>query len=127
MQDIENKSEKQFKYDISEIKKNLDLKFDMFKYINIDNIKKTGIISSNKCRNFINSLANLSEVLKNIDESNLPAISYFQAFMVREIGEIFGFNFQEMKKEINEYLQRQISETDLSYYDRKKKVKKKGK
>ena len=40
MQDIENKSEKQFKYDISEIKKSLDLKFDMFKYINIDNIKK---------------------------------------------------------------------------------------
>ena len=46
--------------------------------------------------------------------------------MVREIGEIFGFNFQEMKKEIDEYLQRQISETDLSYYDHKKKVKKKG-
>ena len=124
MQDIENKSEKQFKYDISEIKKNLDLKFDMFKFINIENIKKTGIISSNKCRNFINSLANLSEVLKNIDESNLPAISYFQAFMVREIGEIFGFNFQEMKKEIVEYLQRKISEADLSCYEHKKKLKK---
>ena len=97
----------------------------MFKNINIENIINNGIISSNRCRNIINSLANLSEVLENIDESNLPAISYFQAFMVREIGEIFGFNFQETKKEIDEYIQKQISLSDLSNYEPKKKVKKK--
>ena len=125
IQDIENKTEEQFKSDVSEIKNKLDLKFDMFKNINIENIINNGIISSNRCRNIINSLANLSEVLENIDESNLPAISYFQAFMVREIGEIFGFNFQEMKKEIDEYIQKQISLSDLSNYEPKKKVKKK--
>ena len=98
----------------------------MFKYIQIEHIKRTGIIASNRCKNFITSLANLSEILRNIDESYLPAISYFQAFMVREIGEIFGFNFQEMEKEIDEYLQDKISQIDISYYDRKKKGEKQG-
>ena len=97
----------------------------MFKYIQIEHIKRTGIIASNRCKNFITSLANLSEVLGGFDESNLPAISYFQAFMVREIGEIFGFNFQEMEKEIDEYLQDKISQSDISYYAHKKKGEKK--
>ena len=102
----------------------LDKNFNIFNYINIDIIKKSGIISSNKCRNIINSLADLSKVLTNLDENNLPAISYFQAFMVREIGKIFGFNLQEMNNEINGYLKNNISNLDLSIKKFKKKAKK---
>ena len=108
VQDIEKKNETAFQNSVNEVKKTLDKKYDLFKYIQIEHIKRTGIIASNRCKNFITSLANLSEVLGGFDESNLPAISYFQAFMVREIGEIFGFNFQEMEKEIDEYLQDKI-------------------
>ena len=122
--DLDGKNIIKFKKDVNELKMILDEKFDMLDNINIENIKKNGIKYSNKCRNFISSLTDLSEILKNIDESNLPAISYFQAFMVREIGEIFGINYKEIEKEIGDYFKGKISVLKILNNDIKGKKKK---
>ena len=117
--DINDKSGKKYKFQekVNELKKELDKKYEMFNYIKINNIIETGEKSANKCRKVINSLSNISNVLKNINElDDIPAISYFQAFMVKEIGEIFGFNLKEINQEIKSYLdniEKSISELEL--------------
>ena len=121
MQDFNDKEN--FKNEVNDLKNNLDNNIEMFKNIDINIIKDEGIKSSNKCRNVINSLANLSKVLINVDENDLPTISYFQAFMVREIGEIFGFNLKEIKNEIDDYFQKNISNYDFRKILKNKKNK----
>ena len=130
MIDINDKSEikSKFKEKVNELKKELNKKYEIFNYIKINNIIETGEKSANKCRKVINSLSNISNVLKNINElDDIPAISYFQAFMVKEIGEIFGFNLKEINKEIKSYLDNiksRISNLDLYLiYDNKIKEK----
>ena len=85
------------------LKNELNEQLFMFKSLDTETIIKRGRESVKKCLKIINSLCKISEVFKNIEDS-IPAISYFQAFMVREIGEIYGFNINEINKEFNCYL-----------------------
>ena len=84
-------------------KNELNEQLVMFKSLDTETIIKRGKESVKKCLKIINSLCEISEVFKNIEDS-IPAISYFQAFIVREIGEIYGFNINEINKEFNCYL-----------------------
>ena len=85
-----------------DIKKELEKKVNMFKYLNIDSIIKSGIKPANRCKKVINSLRNISNKLSDFDD--FPAISLFQAFMVKEIGEIFGYDTNMMNYGIKLYL-----------------------
>ena len=81
---------------IDQLKKELDKEIYMFKSLNIDSIIKNGRIHAIRLKNVINSLTNISGKVNNFEYDNIPAISFFQAFMVIKIGEIFGFNTKEM-------------------------------
>ena len=109
--------------ELKTLKNKLDNEIYMFRDVNIDNIIKTGEKLVNKCRNMINSLGNLSQVLNSVDNT-IPAISFFQAFMVKEIGEIFGFDLNDLDKEVKEYfniIKNSIKDMDVyMYYNRKK-------
>ena len=112
--------------EVNKLKIELFKNINIFKYMNnIKNIKNIGLISSNRCRNIINSLTNLTEIIE-IKENKLPAISYFQAFMVKEIGEIFGLNLKEIQIEIKEYLNRHINNErnfEIKNSDKEKQIK----
>ena len=93
--------------DINILKEELDKTINMFKYLNIDSIIESGKKPAIRCKNVINSLNNISEIMnifENDKENNFSAISFFQAFMVKEIGEIFGYNTSEMTYGIRLYL-----------------------
>ena len=108
-----------------ELKKKIDGVSDMFKQMDIDNIIKAGKKAINKCRNLIISLGDLSDTLNSIDD-DIPAISFFQAYMVKEIGEILGFNWKEMNIQVKTYLEEMKDKFDnleVSKYDDKKKIK----
>ena len=114
-----------FKEEVEELKSKTNEVFEMFKPLEINSIITTGNKSINKCRNLINSLGDLSDVLHSVD-NNIPAISFFQAYMVKEIGEILGFNMKEMDKEVKNYfkeLKEKIDNIDFSSYGNKKKTK----
>jgi len=102
-EEINNKLAKE----INILKEELDKAIIMFKYLNIDSIIKAGKKPAIRCKNVINSLSNISEkmnIFENDNEKNISAISFFQAFMVKEIGEIFGYNTSEMTYGIRLYL-----------------------
>ena len=128
--EIQNEDDN-FKEEVAQLKKKLNENYDLFNYINIENIKRTGIVASNVCRRLINSLGNLSEIMPDFEENEneikIPAISYFQAFMVREIGEIFGFNIEEINRGIDDRLKQKVSSLDLGIFNINKKKKPKGK
>ena len=88
---------------INILKKDLDKEIHMFKLLNIDSIIESGKKPAIKCKNVINSLNNISTSLENF-EYDIPIISFFQAFMVKEIGEIFGYNTKEMNYGLRSYL-----------------------
>ena len=114
-----------FKGEAQELKEKINDTFEMFKPMLIDNIIKTGKKAINNCRNLINSLGDLSETLNSID-NDIPPISFFQAYMVKEIGEILGFNLKEMNKEVKVYLDKMkdnIDNMDVSSYYNKNKAK----
>ena len=132
--EIQNEDDN-FKEEVEQLKNKLNENYDLFNNINIKSIKRTGITASNICRNLINSLGNLSEILpdfednenENENDNKIPAISYFQAFMVREIGEIFGFNLEEINRGIDDRLKQKVSSLDLDIFNINKKKKPKGK
>ena len=64
---------------------------DLFSNINIDSLIENGEKNAKQCLNVILSLSNLKDILPNISQ-NLPAISIYQAFMVKEIGTGFGLD-----------------------------------
>jgi hypothetical protein len=101
--DIINEDEKNKYKIICELKKELDKNINMFRYLNIDSIIESGKKSAIKCKNVINSLNNISNKLDNFPYNN-PIISFFQAFMVKEIGEIFGYDTKEMNYGVRLYL-----------------------
>lgn len=108
-----------YEKEVKNLKIELDNKIDMFKCMEIDKIKTEGIKSANKCRKIINLLGNISGVFHEINE-DIPAISFFQAFMVKEIGEIFGFDLTEMNKEIKAYLKKveeNVDNRDFGLYN----------
>ena len=63
----------------------------LFSDINLDSLISNAEISAKECLKVIMSLSKLNGVLPNISQ-NLPAISIYQAFMVKEIGARFGFD-----------------------------------
>ena len=110
----------EFEKEVSKLKKDVSNKLDMFKNLDINQIIQSGKKSVNKCRKVINSLGNISNIFQKIDNF-IPAISFFQAFMVIEIGEIFGFNLKEMNKEIREYLnnlKENLKDMDILNYEK---------
>ena len=89
---------------INEMKKELDNEIDMFKCLDIENIVNNGLNYANRYKNKINSLTNLSEKVNNFEYNNIHAISFLQAFMVKEIGEFFGYDTKEMNFNIKLYI-----------------------
>ena len=71
-----------------------------FSNINIDSLIKNGEERANKCLKVILSLSNLKDILPNISQ-NLPAISIYQAFMVKEIGAGFGLDIDILNSGTN--------------------------
>ena len=92
-----------FQNEVLKFKNDISKQIDMYKNLDVDKIIESGKKSVKKCNKVINSLGNISNIIQSIDKF-IPAISYFQSFMVIEIGEIYGFNLKEMNKEINAYL-----------------------
>jgi GTP-binding protein EngB required for normal cell division len=86
------------------IQTELKEKIHMFKYLNINSIINSGKKPAIRCKNVINSLRNISNEVHKIDNIDIPAISFFQAFMVKEIGEIFGYDTKEMNYGLKLYL-----------------------
>jgi len=110
--------------DINILKEELDKTINMFKYLNIDSIIESGKKPAIRCKNVINSLNNISEIMnifENDKEKNFSAISFFQAFMVKEIGEIFGYNTSEMTYGIRLYLTQINRQFDKENYSRQAK------
>ena len=89
---------------IEKMKTELKEKIHMFSYLNIKSIINSGKKPAIRCKNVINSLRNISNEMHNIDNIKIPAISFFQAFMVKEIGEIFGYDTKEMNYGLKLYL-----------------------
>ena len=113
------------KEEAESLKKDLNTKSEMFKCLNINNIIKVGEKSVNKCRKVINSLGNISDIFPSIN-NKIPAISFFQAFMVKEIGEIFGFDLNGMNDEVKAYfssMEDNFKKIDLDLYSRIKETK----
>ena len=72
--------------EINDLTKNNDL----FSKIRIDLIIGNGRNIAKKCRDVIISLSNLTDILPNYED--IPILSIFQAFMVKEIGEGYGLD-----------------------------------
>ena len=66
-------------------------KNDLFSKIKIDSLIDNGIKLAEKCRNVIISLSKLENIFQT-SSGDVPVISIFQAFMVKEIGEGFGLD-----------------------------------
>ena len=113
------------KEEAESLKKDLNTKSEMFKCLNINNIIKVGEKSVKKCRKVINSLGNISDIFPSIN-NKIPAISFFQAFMVKEIGEIFGFDLNGMNDEVKAYfssMEDNFKKIDLDLYSKIKETK----
>ena len=67
----------------------------LFNKINYDSIIEKGKISGKKCREVILSLSNLKGIFPEISQ-DLPVLSIYQAFMVKEIGAEFGFEIDSL-------------------------------
>ena len=109
---------------INTLKKDLDKEILMFKLLNIDSIIESGKKPAIKCKNVINSLTNISQSVKNFEYDDIPMISFFQAFMVKEIGEIFGYNTKEMNYGLRSYLtqiNKKFNKGDYTLADDEKK------
>lgn len=64
---------------------------DLFSNINIESLIENGKKHAKQSLKVILSLSNLKDILPNISQ-NLPAISIYQTFMVKEIGAGFGLD-----------------------------------
>ena len=64
---------------------------ELFNKINYDSIIEKGKITAKKCKDIIISLSNLKGIFPEISQ-NLPVLSIYQAFMVKEIGSGFGLD-----------------------------------
>ena len=67
----------------------------LFKNINLDNIKAHGRKIAKKYEKNIILLSNLKNVFPETF-NNIPIISFLQAFMVKEIGKGYGFDFNSV-------------------------------
>ena len=64
---------------------------ELFRNLIIDSLIENGRTTAKRCRDCILSLSNLKGILPNISK-DLPAISIYQAFMVKEIGLGYGLD-----------------------------------
>ena len=72
----------------------------LFSNINIESLIKNGEKIAQQCVKVILSLSNLKDILPSISQ-NLPAISIYQAFMVKEIGAGFGLDINILNSGTN--------------------------
>ena len=108
--------------EINKMKAELEKESHMFKCLDIDSIIKSGMKPSLICKNVINSLSNITHTTE-IEGTHIPAISFFQAFMVKEIGEIFGFDTKNMNYNLKTYLnkiKKELGEEKISLQTLKK-------
>ena len=73
---------------------------DLFSNINIESLIENGKKNAWQCLQVILSLSNLKDILPKISQ-NLPAISIYQAFMVKEIGAGFGLDIDILNSGTN--------------------------
>ena len=73
---------------------------DLFSNINIESLIENGKKNARQCFQVILSLSNLKDILPKISQ-NLPAISIYQAFMVKEIGAGFGLDIDILNSGTN--------------------------
>ena len=78
------------KMEMNELNKNL-----IFKNLNLDNIKEHGQRISKKYEKNIILLSDLKNVFPKA-LNNIPILSFLQAFMVKEIGAGYGFDFENV-------------------------------
>ena len=71
-------------------------KNDFFSKINIDSLIENGKNIAERCQKIIISLSNLEGIFPTISE-NIPALSIFQAVMVKEIAEGYGMDINILK------------------------------
>ena len=108
--------------EIIKMKAELEKEIHMFKCLDIDSIIKRGMKPAIICKNVINSLSNITHTMQ-IEGTEIPAISFFQAFMVKEIGEIFGFDTKNMNYGVKTYLnkiKKEFEKEEISFQTLKK-------
>ena len=70
---------------------NMTKKNDLFSKINVSSLIVNGRELEKKCKKVISSLSNLKGIFPSVSE-NVPALSIFQAFMVKEIAGGYGLD-----------------------------------
>ena len=114
---------------IDKLKENLKNNL-LFKNINIENIKAHGRKIAKKYEKNIILLSNLKNVFPET-LNNIPIISFLQAFMIKEIGAGYGFDFnsvndcfKKFEKDINNLNFQEIKESKYKKTDKIKLYKK---
>ena len=95
----ELKKEINFSTKMEEINKNIQNN-EFFSKLDINTLIANGRISASKCLKVIMSLSNLKGVLPSISQ-NIPAISIYQAVMVKEIGAGYGLDIDILNSGTN--------------------------
>jgi hypothetical protein len=84
---------------MEEINKNIQNN-EFFSKLDINTLIANGRVSASKCLKVIMSLSNLKGVLPSISQ-NIPAISIYQAVMVKEIGAGYGLDIDILNSGTN--------------------------
>ena len=95
----ELKKEINFSTKMEEINKNIQNN-EFFSKLDINTLISNGRVSASKCLKVIMSLSNLKGVLPSISQ-NIPAISIYQAVMVKEIGSGYGLDIDILNSGTN--------------------------
>ena len=111
--------------EISELNENLKNNM-LFKNINLNNIKAHGKKIAKKYEKNIILLSNLKNIFP-VTINNIPIISFLQAFMIKEIGAGYGFDFNTVNYCFKKF-DKDIQKLKLDEFLQKKtKKKEKGK
>ena len=105
---------------INEIK----AKNELLNQINIDSMIEKGRLSAKRSKNIILSLSNLKGVLPEVSR-NVPALSIYQAVMVKEIGAGYGLDIDILNsgtKCLLKYIKKVISSLEKDKKNNKDKI-----
>ena len=100
----------------------LTSKNDLFSKIDLASIVTNGRKIAKNCRDVIISLSNLKDIFPS-SSGDLPVLAIFQAFMVKEIGEGYGFDINILNsgtKLLINKMKKIVSSMNISKIDNKK-------